>query len=86
MGDAELLFRAGGYWRDGTAWYRPAQIWDPVAQRHERHRARAAATVTAADMLGGLAQALVAAGLLGQVGERDAADGSGPGEAALPQR
>ncbi|MGW2204813.1 MerR family transcriptional regulator [Streptomyces sp. NPDC001774] len=47
----ELLFRAGGYWWDGQAWYRPGQVWDPVAQNHERRRARAAVTVSAADML-----------------------------------
>jgi hypothetical protein len=50
-----LLFRAGGYWWDGTAWYRPGQVWDPVAQDHERRKSRAAVTVSAADMLDGRA-------------------------------
>ncbi|MFI5740967.1 hypothetical protein ACIA9I_21675 [Streptomyces anulatus] len=50
-----LLFRAGGYWWDGTTWYRPGQIWDPVAQDHERRKARLAVTVYAADMLDGRA-------------------------------
>jgi hypothetical protein len=50
-----LLFRAGGYWWDGTTWYRPGQIWDPVTEDYERRKARAAVTVTAADMLDGRA-------------------------------
>ncbi|UUY52341.1 hypothetical protein NRK68_34260 (plasmid) [Streptomyces yangpuensis] len=51
----QLLFRAGGYWWDGNAWYRPGQVWDPVEQDYERRRARAAVTVSAADMLDGRA-------------------------------
>ncbi|MFI6689193.1 hypothetical protein [Streptomyces sp. NPDC050485] len=51
----ELLFRAGGYWWNGTTWYRPGQVWDPIAQDYERRPARAAATVSAADMLDGRA-------------------------------
>ncbi|WP_232542896.1 hypothetical protein [Streptomyces sp. QHH-9511] len=47
----QLLLRAGGYWWDGTTWYRPGQVWDPVAQDYERRKARAAVTITAADML-----------------------------------
>ncbi|MFC8765853.1 hypothetical protein ACFUAG_34770 [Streptomyces sp. NPDC057193] len=47
----QLLFRAGGYWFDGTTWYRPGQVWDPVQQDYEKRRARAAVTVSAADML-----------------------------------
>ncbi|MEV5203229.1 hypothetical protein [Streptomyces sp. NPDC053720] len=50
-----LLFRAGGYWWDGATWYRPGQVWDPVAQEHERRKARLAVTVSAADMLDGRA-------------------------------
>jgi hypothetical protein len=50
-----LLYRAGGYWWDGTTWYRPGQIWDPVSQDYERRKARAAVTVSAADMLDGRA-------------------------------
>ncbi|KOT46699.1 hypothetical protein ADK41_00255 [Streptomyces caelestis] len=46
-----LLFRAGGYWWDGTDWYRPGQIWDPVAEEFERRKAAGAVTVTAADLL-----------------------------------
>ncbi|MGW6569272.1 hypothetical protein [Streptomyces sp. NPDC054975] len=54
-GGDQLLFRAGGYWWDGTTWYRPGQVWDPVAQDNERRKARAAVTVSAADMLDGRA-------------------------------
>ncbi|MEU6381699.1 hypothetical protein [Streptomyces sp. NPDC046909] len=46
-----LLFRAGGYWWDGVAWYRPDQVWDPVRERYEHRKASAAVTVSAADML-----------------------------------
>lgn len=45
------LYRAGGYWWDGTAWYRPPQIWDTAGQAHLQRRVPAAATVTAADLL-----------------------------------
>ncbi|MEE1809069.1 hypothetical protein [Streptomyces sp. BE133] len=47
----QALFRAGGHWWDDTTWYRPGQVWDPVAQDHERRKSRAAVTVSAADML-----------------------------------
>jgi hypothetical protein len=46
-----LLSRAGGYWWDGTTWYRPGQVFDPVTGTHERRKARMAVTVTAADLL-----------------------------------
>lgn len=55
-----LLFRAGSYWWDGTTWYRPGQVWDPVAEDYERRAARAAVTVSAADMLDGRAQPALA--------------------------
>ncbi|MFB7825333.1 hypothetical protein [Streptomyces hydrogenans] len=57
----QLLFRAGGYWFDGTTWYRPGQVWDPVEQEYEKRRARAAVTVSAADMLDRRADAARAA-------------------------
>ncbi|MFE2325299.1 hypothetical protein ACFXD5_15490 [Streptomyces sp. NPDC059385] len=38
-----------------ATWYRPGQVWDPVTQDNERRRARAAITVSAADMLDGRA-------------------------------
>lgn len=50
--DSPLLFRAGGYWWDGTTWYRPGQIWDAASEDFYRRPVPAAATVTAADMLG----------------------------------
>ncbi|MBN0045584.1 hypothetical protein JS756_16010 [Streptomyces actuosus] len=50
-----LLFRAGGYWWNGDTWYRPGQVWDPVAQDYEKRKARMAVTVTASDMLDGRA-------------------------------
>ncbi|MFJ9711623.1 hypothetical protein [Streptomyces sp. NPDC101234] len=31
-----LLFRSGGYWWDGTTWYRPQQVWDGASERYER--------------------------------------------------
>ncbi|MFD3484981.1 helix-turn-helix transcriptional regulator [Streptomyces sp. NPDC058665] len=51
----QLLFRAGGYWWNGETWYRPGQVWDPVAQDYDRRKARMAVTVTASDMLDGRA-------------------------------
>lgn len=46
-----LLFRVGGYWWDGTTWYRPLQIWDPAGEQYMRRPVPAALTITAADML-----------------------------------
>jgi hypothetical protein len=46
-----LLFRAGGYWWDGTTWYRPDQVWDAAGEDWCHRLVPAAATVTAADML-----------------------------------
>jgi hypothetical protein len=46
-----LLFRAGGYWWDGTTWYRPDQVWDAAGEDWYHRPVPAAATVTAADML-----------------------------------
>lgn len=50
-GDA-LLFRAGGYWWDGTTWYRPGQVWDAASEEFARRPVTAATTLTAADLLG----------------------------------
>ncbi|MFB8406526.1 hypothetical protein [Streptomyces sp. NPDC055912] len=49
--DPPLLTRAGGYAWDGTAWFRPAQLWDDTAGAFERHRVPQAVTVSAADLL-----------------------------------
>jgi len=46
-----LLFRSGGYWWDGAAWYRPAQVIDWPGEDYYRRPVPAAATVTAAGML-----------------------------------
>jgi hypothetical protein len=48
-----LLFRAGGYWWDGTAWYRPPQVWDEASSTYYNRAVPAAAPVTAAGMLAG---------------------------------
>ncbi|MFI1702379.1 hypothetical protein ACH419_41530 [Streptomyces bobili] len=47
----QLLFRQGGYWWDGTTWYRPDQVWDAPSERFERRPVKAATTITAADLL-----------------------------------
>lgn len=49
---AALLFRAGGYWWDGTTWYRPGQIWDGANEHFFQRPVPAAATVHAIDLLG----------------------------------
>ncbi|GAA3733440.1 hypothetical protein [Salinactinospora qingdaonensis] len=46
-----LLFRSGGYWWDGSTWYRPGQVWDAAAEDFERRTVPAAVNVTAADLL-----------------------------------
>lgn len=52
-----LLFRSGGYWWDGTTWYRPAQVWDSARENYFQRPVPAATTVTAADLLNGRANA-----------------------------
>lgn len=47
----QLLFRQGGYWWDGTTWYRPDQVWDAAGERFYRRPVKAATTITAADLL-----------------------------------
>ncbi|WP_372404941.1 helix-turn-helix transcriptional regulator [Streptomyces luteireticuli] len=51
-----LLFRLGGYWWDGTTWYRPGQVWDAASEDFDRRPVRSAITVTAADLLDDSAQ------------------------------
>jgi hypothetical protein len=48
-----LLFRSGGYWWDGTTWYRPAQVWDAASEQYYRRPVPSAMTITAADVAGG---------------------------------
>ncbi|GGK29055.1 hypothetical protein GCM10011583_71220 [Streptomyces camponoticapitis] len=47
----KLLFRQGGYWWDGTTWYRPDQSWDAACKNFSHRPVEDAATVTAADLL-----------------------------------
>lgn len=49
--DRPLLTRSGGYWWDGTSWYRPAQVMDRAAEGCARRRVPHPSTVTAADVL-----------------------------------
>jgi hypothetical protein len=67
---AALLFRAGGYWWNGTTWYRPKQVWDPVGEEYLRRPVPAAMTVSAADLLD--ASADTKRGTILSVGEVDA--------------
>ncbi|MEU9617241.1 hypothetical protein AB0D56_37875 [Streptomyces sp. NPDC048209] len=46
-----LLFRSGGYWWDGTTWYRPDQVWDAASEEYDHRPVHAAVTVSAADVL-----------------------------------
>jgi hypothetical protein len=48
-----LLFRSGGYWWDGTNWYRPAQVWDAASELYFRRPVPSATTIAAADLAGG---------------------------------
>ncbi|MFD4529929.1 hypothetical protein ACFWP7_39710 [Streptomyces sp. NPDC058470] len=46
-----LVTRTGGYWWDGTNWFRPPQLWDAATGAVEQQAVPAAVTVTAADLL-----------------------------------
>ncbi|MBF8194003.1 hypothetical protein ITP53_51680 [Nonomuraea sp. K274] len=46
-----LLFRFGGYWWDGTTWYRPAQVWDAADEVYFQRPVPSAVTITAGDLL-----------------------------------
>lgn len=47
----QLLFRQGGYWWNGTTWFRPDQIWDAPGERFDSRPVKAATTITAEDLL-----------------------------------
>ncbi|TLQ39275.1 hypothetical protein [Streptomyces marianii] len=47
-----VVSRAGGYWWDGSTWYRPPQLRDESTGGFEQQPVPAATTVTAADFLG----------------------------------
>lgn len=49
--DGPLLFRSGGYWWDGTTWYRPMQVFDYATEHYARRQVAGATTITAADFL-----------------------------------
>jgi len=49
--DGPLLFRSGGYWWDGSTWYRPSQVIDWPERDYYRRPVPGAATVTAATVL-----------------------------------
>ena len=49
--DEALLFRAGGYWWDGAAWYRPSRVFDAAREVYVNRPVAAALTVSAADLL-----------------------------------
>ncbi|PSK96245.1 hypothetical protein CLV63_112127 [Murinocardiopsis flavida] len=46
-----LLFRSGGYFWDGTTWFRPLQVWDGASESFAERPVKAARTVSAADLL-----------------------------------
>jgi hypothetical protein len=46
-----LLFRAGGYWWDGIAWFRPGQVYDFAEEKYYERVVPSAVSVTAADLL-----------------------------------
>ncbi|MFY1637108.1 hypothetical protein ACN27F_28175 [Solwaraspora sp. WMMB335] len=48
--DEALLFRAGGYWWDGTTWYRPSQVFDRAREIYVNRPVPAALTISAADL------------------------------------
>lgn len=48
-----LLFRCGGYWFDGTTWYRPSQVFDASRETYVNRPVPGALTVSAADLLDG---------------------------------
>ena len=48
--DEALLFRAGGYWWDGTTWYRPSQVFDQARETYVNRPVPAALTISAADL------------------------------------
>ncbi|MFD9122303.1 MULTISPECIES: hypothetical protein [Streptomyces] len=49
--DGPLLFRSGGYWWDGTTWYRPLQVWDAASETYSRRPVESAVTVLSEDLL-----------------------------------
>ncbi|MFE9404773.1 hypothetical protein ACFYNY_23895 [Streptomyces sp. NPDC006530] len=50
-GHSGFLYRHGGYWWDGTRWYRPQQIVDRAYEGYEARPVAGATTITAMDFL-----------------------------------
>jgi hypothetical protein len=48
-----LLYRTGGYWWDGTTWYRPSQLFDWGTEKPYLRPVPAAVTITAGDLMRG---------------------------------
>lgn len=63
-GDRALLTRLGGYWWNGTTWYRPKQVLSYASESFMRRPVRHATTITAADFLDSSSKAT-----LGEVGK-----------------
>lgn len=55
--DKPLLSRIGGYWWNGTTWYRPLQIFDWAGERYVPREVRLPTVITAADLLDGTGRA-----------------------------
>lgn len=49
-GEEALLFRAGGYWWDGSTWYRPSRVFDRAREVYVNRPVPAALTISAADL------------------------------------
>lgn len=55
--DRPLLSRLGGYWWNGTTWYRPRQLFDWASERWARREVNRPAVITAEDLLDGTGRA-----------------------------
>ena len=66
FGDRPLLIRAGGYWWDGTTWYRPRQVLSWASEAYVRRPVPHSMIITAADVLDSDAQA--ALGHIAEIG------------------
>ncbi|QXV63529.1 hypothetical protein CVV72_40935 (plasmid) [Amycolatopsis sp. TNS106] len=51
FGDRALMTRLGGYWWDGTTWYRPRQVLNWATETYMRRPVQRPTVITAADLL-----------------------------------
>ncbi|MBE1580402.1 helix-turn-helix transcriptional regulator [Amycolatopsis roodepoortensis] len=51
FGDKALMSRLGGYWWDGTTWYRPRQVLNWATETYMRRPVQRPTMITAADLL-----------------------------------